>query len=180
MAAARSTSGGEVSVEHAASSGDSGSQIPDLAAPPDRGEHHGDAQGHDDDRSSSITELMVSRLAGMPLDKSFYERYSSCSPGGMLPDNLLPVRFSLLSPFSLLRNDDSAGGGALEPVMDRRAVGGRWRQGQSRHFKKFLTSFDPKIIKYYLRCPIANYTIFVVSISRLTFLRCLPANYTFF
>uniref|UniRef100_A0A0E0AGY6 Uncharacterized protein n=1 Tax=Oryza glumipatula TaxID=40148 RepID=A0A0E0AGY6_9ORYZ len=27
----------------------------------------------------------------MPLDKSFYERYSSCSPGGMLPDNLLPV-----------------------------------------------------------------------------------------
>uniref|UniRef100_A0A0E0HPD9 Uncharacterized protein n=1 Tax=Oryza nivara TaxID=4536 RepID=A0A0E0HPD9_ORYNI len=112
-AAARSTSGGEVSVEHAASSGDSGSQIPDLAAPPDRGEHHGDAQGHDDDRSSSITELMVSRLAGMPLDKSFYERYSSCSPGGMLPDNLLPVRFSLLSPFSLLRNDDSAGGGAL-------------------------------------------------------------------
>jgi hypothetical protein len=50
---------------------------------------------------------MVSRLAGMPLDKSFYERYSSCNPGGMLPDNLLPVRFSLL------RNDDSAGGGAL-------------------------------------------------------------------
>jgi hypothetical protein len=49
-AAAQSTSGGEVSVEHAASSGDSGSQIPDLAAPPDRGEHHGDAQGHDDDR----------------------------------------------------------------------------------------------------------------------------------
>jgi hypothetical protein len=48
--------------------------------------------------------------------------------------------------------------------------GGRWSQGQSCHFKKILASFDPDIIKYCLRCPIANYIIFVVSISRVSFL----------
>ena len=30
-----------------------------------------------------------------------------------------------------------------EPVVDGRAVRGRWCQGQFRHFEKFLTSFDP-------------------------------------
>jgi hypothetical protein len=47
--------------------------------------------------------------------------------------------------------------------------GGRWSQGQSCHFKKILASFDPDIIKYCLRCPIANYIIFIVSISRVSF-----------
>uniref|UniRef100_A0A0E0GWS2 Uncharacterized protein n=1 Tax=Oryza nivara TaxID=4536 RepID=A0A0E0GWS2_ORYNI len=116
LASAKSSVAFASSAYHAASGGVSGSRTPDLAAPPERGEHHGEAKGRRDDRQSDLeeemssSELMVSRLAGMPPDRSFRERYSSCSPGippssgGMLPDNLLPVRFSLLSPFSPLRD----------------------------------------------------------------------------
>lgn len=41
------------------------------------------------------------------------------------------------------------------------------RRGHFRHFENFLTSFYPKIIKYYLGYPTTNYTTFVVSPSQL-------------
>lgn len=46
--------------------------------------------------------------------------------------------------------------------------------------KKKITSSDPEIIKYYFQYPTDNYIIFIVFISRVTFLQCLSANYTFF
>lgn len=62
---------------------------------------------------------------------------------------------------------------------DERA-GEEQRQGQSRHFEKFITPSDLEIINYCLWCPTANYIIFIVSISYVMFLLCLPANYMFF